>query len=391
MRIELQPPRGDGGLEFVSGLVVWEDSVAEPREVYAGAPAGTFERPATAHWLLLSIANVAVRRGERRIAIEGEVDPVVLRGLEYVQTQLQTWYGDRRILIDAPSSAPAATPHHARTAVFLSGGVDSIACLLRNRNDFPREHPWSIDDAVVVDWVGPAAASDLRGTLSAQHTRVLSLLQPIADEFSLTLLPVVTNVRRVDRNDFHYDWMFRDHGAHLSGVAHLLDGRVARALIASTYDLRTLAPWGSHPLLDQWYGSSTVQIVHDSPDWSRLEKLRLLARRSTMPALLHVCSFWFQRGEGETLNCGRCEKCLRTLVGLEAVGVATETLTGFERTDLVAGVAMLDHFQDEYERACWKELAEPLRDQGRRVLAAAVDHLIERVEVRNPVVGARRA
>jgi hypothetical protein len=385
MTLSVLPTRRIGGMDVVRGLVAWEPAVTPPRELYAAAPVGTFAEPAVAHWLLLSSFTTAMRRGAREIAVAGDVDPALLRGLRYAQAQLAAWYGDAVVEIVGASGSGLrpVTSAASGTAAFLSGGVDSFSLLVRNRRDFPPGHPWAATEAVTIDWMGPRTSDELDELAGRGERPGVVRLRALEQRLAVQLVPIVTNARRLERNDFHYDWMFRAHGAYLAGIAHLLRGRVGRALVASTYDLRTLAPWGSHPLLDQWYGSSELQVLHDSPDLSRLDKLRLLAGDEQVLAALDVCSFWFQRAGAEQPNCGRCEKCLRTLVALQALGVDGAS-RGFEPSNLLAGVATMTHFQDGYERACWAELPDPLRARGSDTLADVVADLLARAPVENP-------
>ncbi|HXT87802.1 MAG TPA: hypothetical protein VN714_00945 [Trebonia sp.] len=387
MQIDVYPMRADGDLDIVSGRISWEDSDKPVREIYAAAPSGIFVNPRTAHWLLLSVINFAIREHERRIKVLGDVDPALLRGLRYIQLQHGIWYGDGSIEIDAPlRSAYSYGPEQRRTAVFFSGGVDSFATIVRNRQDFPSGHPMAIDDGILVDWFAPPSSDDLHGSLAHPHARRVNSLQTLENELGIRVVPVITNARRVARYDFYYNWMFRDQGANLSSIAHLLSGRIGRAFIASTYNLPTLAPLGSHPLTDPWYSSADLQIAHDSPDYSRLTKLRLLANRPAILAVLDVCSYWFQRTENHQLNCGKCEKCLRTQAGLAALGVDGTRITTFEPVDLLSAINGLGDFDDAYARECWAELIGPLADRGHHSLAIAVRGLVTRSRVRNPVL-----
>ena len=391
MRVEVLPPSHSGDLEFVSGRVSWEDSGRKDRVLYAGAPAGTFRQPNTAHWLLLSVIHSAVRHGERRVAIEGgAVDPALLRSLCCALAQYDHWFGGGTVPIEAEidSGRPVSEDQQRCTAAFFSGGVDSLGTIVRNRADFAREHPWAVDDAILIDWMGPSSPDELDGRLTPQHVYIQQLMDRLSGPLDITLVPIVTNIRRLEHNDFYYDWMFRDNGAGLASLAHVLDGRIGRAMIASTYDLASLGPLGSHPLIDPWYGSSTVQIVHDSPDQSRLEKMRMLVDRPELLATLNVCSFWFQRAPGEPPNCGECEKCLRTRVGLEALGVDTAALPTFAPADLLAGIRAREYFDDDYARACWADTVEPLTRRGDHQLARAVAHFVENAPMRNPFVAA---
>jgi hypothetical protein len=75
-------------------------------------------------------------------------------------------------------------------------------------------------------------------------------------------------------------------------------------------------PAGNHPLLDPCWSSEALEFVHDGLEATRIEKVRLIAQDERALGWLRVCV----RPTEDSLNCGRCEKCLRTMINLHAVG-----------------------------------------------------------------------
>jgi hypothetical protein len=67
-------------------------------------------------------------------------------------------------------------------------------------------------------------------------------------------------------------------------------------------------------MLDPLWSTERTEIVHTGHDAERLEKLAMLADHGIDWTTVRVC-------HREAGNCGRCEKCLRTMLGLYAVGV----------------------------------------------------------------------
>jgi hypothetical protein len=373
----------------ISARVEWEDCDRKNRVVYACVPAEHAGTAARGEWLLLSTAFIAARYGERRVKVDVPVDPMLCRGLGCSLQQLHLWYGAAGVAIEAPTTGrpPTAEPGARSAGLLVSGGVDSWSSFLRNRAEIGTGHPLSFTTGLKVDWMGPSDVDELdevlrvadRGWQSSGSGRAFAA-------GGLDVVTVVTNARRLDGNVFHWDWMFSDHGAMFSAIAHLLTGRLWSASIASTYDLRGLGPWGSHPMLDPWYGSTGLRILHDSPDLSRMAKLGLLVDRRDVLAVLDVCSYWFQRADEAASNCGRCEKCLRTLTGLAAAGVEIAGLPNFDPVDIVEELRGIEHFQDDYERACWADILAGLDAVGHPLLAPVQD-LMQRASVRNPFVG----
>jgi hypothetical protein len=136
-------------------------------------------------------------------------------------------------------------------------------------------------------------------------------------------------------SDQFADWEHY-HGAALASVAHLLAARFCTVYVPASQTYAYLGPLGSHPLLDPRWSSESVELVHDGCEASRIEKIEHVAAEPAARHWLRVC--WENRG-GE-YNCGRCEKCLRTMVAMDALG----GLNAFDRvpheisTSAIAGV-----------------------------------------------------
>ena len=74
----------------------------------------------------------------------------------------------------------------------------------------------------------------------------------------------------------------------------------------------------------------------------------------------------------DKLNCGRCEKCVRTMLELEALGLLDKT-RAFD--DDAVDPVWLDAFSItiRVREPFYEELIEPLRKRGRGDLAAKIE------------------
>lgn len=368
---------------MIPAQVIWEDCNQKNRVIYACVPAGDADTAARGEWLLLCTVFIAARYGERRVKLDLPVDPLLRRGLGHAMRQLQLWYGTPPTSIEVVSEKTKMLNKEERASgLFVTGGVDSWSSLVRNRAEIAHTHPLSYQTGLMVDWMGPSDAHDIDEYLTLMKSRRQTTAHALGSA-GLNLVTAVTNVRRLDGNVFHLDWMFSDHGAMLSAFAHLLTGRLWSASIASTYDLDGLGPWGSHPLIDPWFASTDLRILHDSPDLSRMQKLSSLTSRPDVVESLDVCAYWFQRLDKAVPNCGACEKCLRTLFALESAGVSTAGLDNFQQCDMAGALETLEFFQDEYERRCWSDILSGLESRA-HPLRDAVRSLLLRADVRNP-------
>ena len=255
-----------------------------------------------------------------------------------------------------------------RAGFFFTGGIDSLATLRSNRLDVPLQHPGSFKDGLVIFGLEVDAPHAFEHVV--QHLAILS------QQTGITLIPVYTNERYLEADwDF---WRDVSEGAVLAAAAHALGQRLTAATIASTYDIPNLHCLASHPMLDPFYSSYDVRIRHDGAALSRFEKTRLLAGWDVGLQHLRVCNQTAQY-QADRLNCGQCEKCLRTMVALLAAGVLEKT-AAFPATrlseELIRGKVRLNRKNFRY----WQELMGPLEAVGRHDLARGVSYILARYQ-----------
>jgi len=350
-----------GDLAVSKWRVHWETANRPSAELYVAVRQDQAHMlHASDHTALLAALPSAALHNEPKLSVSS-VDPELLEGLEVVQEYYHHWRDISPVELDTASlmTRPALQPGRS-TAAFFSGGIDSLATLRKNVATFPAPHPSRVTHALHVDLAGPAQIEDLQGKLSPRQLEVCAGLHIATSDLGVELVPIVTNIRSLEGYDFNADWMFHSHGTTLAAVAHSFEPAFQKVLIASTYDARHLSPWGSHPLIDGHLSSSAVRIRHHNEQYSRQEKLELVA---DWPAGLHaldVCFHWKNRQLGKR-NCGRCEKCLRTKAGLLAAGKDLTHLGAFDYPDLsIRDLRTLPPLKDEYERHCWAEIEQAL-------------------------------
>jgi hypothetical protein len=199
-------------------------------------------------------------------------------------------------------------------------------------------------------------------------------LAELACEAKIELLPVYTNIRDLN-NDLTF-WHDKFQSAVLSAVAYAFSTRLTDVTIASSEYAPFLTPYGTHPLLDSNYSSQNLQIRHDSVLLSRLDKTRLVAEWDAGLQNLKVCN----RNEYADLNCGRCEKCLRTMTALEAIGMLEKTQV-FLRKDLSEEILVNGaYIGDEGIRYCYLEIIDLLKARGRNDLVRGIKRIVARFD-----------
>lgn len=360
----------------VTACVRWEKPASDlATSIYFDVPTSHVpSRTAIAGALLICVALPAVHRGEKRLVIEASVDPALPPAVRSVLSQLSAWYGYPRdpieIIFDAET--PAADPKHLRTASFFSGGVDSFYTLLANRETVPESHPFYIRDAILAYGFDIGWKED--GPNFALFEKALERLGDAANHAEVNLLPVYTNVRRL--NDDSNFWAARWHGMVLSGVAHMLSGKLTDVLVPGTNDLWHYAPWGSSPLIEPGLSTTNVRLHHHGVDKTRLEKVRLLTRHPFAVRSVRVCN----RDEeipATHINCGTCEKCVRTKLELLLCGVLDRSDSFADSTLSSEMLSNITAFTD-YQASEYEELIEPLEAHGHRELAESASDIVKR-------------
>lgn len=282
------------------------------------------------------------------------------------------WYPDHaRPLIIAERGRPFPAGTRV-TALCFSGGVDAFHTLLAS----------GIRVGLLVFVMG----YDVKLRDRARARAVESMLREVAGEVGCSCCVIRTNLRRHPLVRAA-PWL-REFGGALASMGHLLAGHCDRLLISSDGLGFAHADVGSRAATDHLFGSSRVAVEHVAPTATRLEKIRAIARERLVQRHLRVC--W--KNAGTHMNCMQCEKCIRTMVTLEACGVL-EQYEGFghgrglgaaiDRLPAVDGVV-----ESFYRRAITEGLSSSVDAAVRRLLDRTAD--TRRSPHPEPVHGALR-
>ncbi len=228
------------------------------------------------------------------------VDAAWMNHMTTLQDLFHRWWGHPKIRINAPLGTTAPPPV-ANTAVLFSGGVDSFHTLLR--------HPDRIDAMLFIEGldipIGDKAYLEFIG----------DELRQIAKATGTQLHRVATNLR--EHPLFSSVDYIRTHGGALAACAQLLGDHVGRLIINSSsvsdYDI----PFGTHWDSDPLWSCSWLRIEHWGNHLWRSDKLFDIMHEPIVSRHLRVCYHRLPVGQ---LNCGSCEKCVRTMLLLHQRG-----------------------------------------------------------------------
>jgi hypothetical protein len=265
----------------------------------------------------------------------------------------------RRVPIAAPTRPRPRTGRAA--GAFFSGGVDSTYTLLRNHDRYPP------GEARRIKYLLLGHGLDVSLDDNALFIRVLATARSFANAHDVDLIPVRTNVRAFTAG---IDWGRYAHGPCLAAIGHVLSPVLHTLYIASSYWFTTLKPWGSHPDIDGRWSSERLEFVHHGIEATRADKIRRIANSDVALRTLRVC--W--RNPDNEFNCGRCEKCVRTMFALRCCGVLDRASAFPPRLDpeLISGLRLkpseVPFWEDNLRLAAGSAVDPTLVDSARRAV-----------------------
>ena len=242
------------------------------------------------------------------IEIDLPVSPEFLAGIDQIQDVFQSWkpsYGRVEI---RHAGLQHADPVEKQTGVFFSAGVDSYYAFLSRRDQ--------INALIYLD------GFDIPLEDQAMRRRMRENLTEISRRFDIPIYIIETNVRQFQEK--FANWGF-SHGSAIASVGHLLAGEFSHLFLASGGSPDPNRRYGVHSELDPQWSSPRVRFEHDT-NIDRIQKSRFISQFEPVHDTLRVCL----RSPAHGLNCGYCEKCLRSMVYLQVTG-DYEKYTVFER------------------------------------------------------------
>jgi len=341
------------GWKALEATVVWERGKREPQEIRYTIPeayghlASRTPDPFVCAGVMAAAYNL-----EPRLEVEEPMCPTLVDGAQAAMQHQQRARRDfSPIPIEGPTTNGPRTPIASPTsAMMFSGGIDSLATLLANRE----KH--SPDDEGYFRY-GIVLSSGFDVFEIEPGSWYWRKLEKMAQAANIELIPVATNAREMQPADhFFLNYFF---GPLLASLGHFLSAGISRVAIGSAgSEDRSLH--GSHPDLDPLFSSGAVEIIHDLSDATRFAKTRKVA---DWPAAHHRVRFClYPPRSADRLNCGRCEKCLRTMLSLLALDRLD--VTTFDLLD-----TSIEYLERSLEfnwssRTYYPEIADALHEAG---------------------------
>jgi hypothetical protein len=256
---------------------------------------------------LAALLPIAMALGQP-LTVEAPVSEQLLSNCEQIKSLYNAW--DPR-LQKVETRAPIASVSHAgyATGCFFTGGVDSFYSLLKNLKQESGEN--RVTHLIFIRGYANCPLGNDR-----LYEGLRKNLETVAGALGQRFVSVSTNLMSFMLAPASgWDWYA---GSLLAAPALCLAPMFRRFIIPSGDTYSTLSPWGSHPLVDPLWSTATSQFLHDGCEAKRSQKLeRYVVGSKLALENLRVCDY----EDSGVQNCGTCEKCLRTLIGLRALGI----------------------------------------------------------------------
>lgn len=261
---------------------------------------------------LVASIFMAMGKGEP-VHVAGPVSAVLLENVEEFQRAWAMFRPRqfRPVAITADEELPAtARPNTA--VVAYSGGVDANSSLAFHMEGHAGRRRRDIKGAVLIHGMDVPVEKDF--------SAFESLARKSLSHYDMPLSVVRTNWRK-----FNKDWeMVFISG--ITGCLHQFD--VGYGILSSDEDYASIVlPWSSNPVTNHLLtGLRAIQT--DGTGFTRTQKVAMLPPE--LAENLRVC--WQDLDPEGELNCGKCEKCIRTKMNFEANGMTPPACLGAKVT-----------------------------------------------------------
>lgn len=262
------------------------------------------------------------------LLIDGSISQKLHSGMREIMKTVSGWdLGLKGISVHAKEIKPdeaAGSGDSGGNASFFSGGVDSFYTYLKHK-----------EGGAKIDFLILANGFDISLDNPGLWKETCETVDAIAESEGVEVIKVESNIRNLIEPSLVWDYT---HGGCLAALGLALRGRVRNAYIPSSLAIGQLLPWGSHPETDSGWSAENISFFHDGAELRRVDKVRYISRNPLALRYLRVCYI----NEADKFNCGKCDKCIRTMTNLLAAGKLREAATFPDKLKpgMIAGLAV---------------------------------------------------
>ena len=263
-------------------------------------------QPPVMDFALVAMLPYCMHRG-LDIRILGSVTRSCIEAAEELIDVWTLWRPDlfRKIRLDATDLAADRAPSGRDAVLAFSGGVDSTFALAANSQRTIGHRSRDVTTGVLIHGFDIPLDQPELFIKSSEHARY------ILDEMGTALSTVRTNWRK-----YSVDWEM-SHAFGIAAVLHQYHGTTSFGIFAidDVYGEENF-PWGNTSVTNPLLSGISFPIQSCGGGSSRVSKVGEIGRFESVRSHIRVC--WANLGSG--LNCGICEKCVRTRLEFAVAG-----------------------------------------------------------------------
>lgn len=193
----------------------------------------------------------------------------------------------------------------------FSGGVDAFFTIWKHLPQNQINPGYQITHALFI--LGFDILSKDKKSYRSLYTRFYEALGQI----NVELIPLETNLFSLIAPRLKINLFY---GPALIGPAHVMGCLFNKFYIPSSNDYQQLQSWtsSSDPASDPLLSSEKLEIIHHGAPFRRVDKIKEISNWEPAQSQLRVCTT--DGLEAGLINCSRCEKCVRTMIPIYALG-----------------------------------------------------------------------
>jgi hypothetical protein len=250
----------------------------------------------------VALCLIPAMRFSSSLATDHPVSKMLLDTIPTIQDIYTSWHADKgfhRVDINIKPRKDTSKHKSQRVASCFTGGVDSFHTLLK--------HNPEITDLLYIH------GFDIALSETGFREKVDKELQSVAEKMGKNLIYAESNIRELASDTA--GWGGYTHGSALASAAICFSAAFGKLYVPSSHSYADLYPRGSHVLLDPLWSTENLLFIHDGAEATRIDKVESILKSDLAMKYLRVC--WRSNDE---YNCGKCEKCLRTLMSIDTLG-----------------------------------------------------------------------
>jgi len=246
---------------------------------------------------LVAATLLAAMSQGRDIVIHAPVSGRLLEAVPALTRTYREWEPSRKeVAVFAPAAALRGEGP-TRVGLFFSAGVDSYYSFLK--------HLGEITDLILIE------GFEIPHSDHQLYANAARLARRIGAHYGLPVHEVATDLRLFMLQN-GVEMGRAGYGTMLACIAHMLASEFGRIYVAVAHSDRDPFQDSTRTSLGQLWSTESFQLVHDGGEATRIDKLRRIAQDDFALSTLRTCVDQPTRN----INCGRCEKCVRTMIGL---------------------------------------------------------------------------